>query len=67
MSLLLWKIIWHTLSISLSSLVVNSINLKCYKFYIELATGNMIPLDKTSKWIAYNLLLHANLLLLDDC
>lgn len=68
-SLLLWKIIWHTLSIFLSSLVVNSINLKCNAFYTELAIGSMIPLDKTGKWIASNmnkLLLHANLLLWND-
>lgn len=68
-SLLLGKIIWHRLAISLPSLVANSINMKCYKFYIEIATGNMIPLNKTSKRIAYNTnnqLLHAKLLHLYD-
>lgn len=53
----------------LSSPVVNSINLKCSKFYTELAIGSMIPLGKTWKWIAYNmnnLLLCANLLLWSD-
>lgn len=36
----------HPLNFTTFPLVLSNINLKCYKFYTELATGNMIPLDK---------------------
>lgn len=62
-SVLLGKIIWNTLSFSLSSLVVKRLNLNCYKYNTEFVLGRMIPSDKTWNRIAYNLsnfLLHDN-------